>query len=144
MQKDYYPVASRTRSYSSEDSAFIKTEVNRLPSDDIIEPSKSPWKAQLLVVRTREKCRLVVDYSQTVNRFTLLDAYSLPRIEDIVNRVGKDKYYSSRDLRSAHHQLPIRAEEHSPRLKLWALKPLSIQKTSLWCYKRCSRFSKSD
>jgi len=53
----------------------------------------------------------VIDYSQTVNRFTLLDAYPLPRIEDIAHTVAKDKYYSSLDLRSAHHQIPLQADE---------------------------------
>ena len=56
-QNDYYPVASRTRSYSKEDSAFIKTEIKGLLSENIIEPSKSPWRAQLLAVRNRKNCR---------------------------------------------------------------------------------------
>jgi len=63
------------------------------------------------VVKNKQKRRLVIDYSQTVNRFTLLDANPLPRIEDIVHTVAIDKYYSSLDLRSAYHQIPLRADE---------------------------------
>jgi len=57
------------------------------------------------------KKRLVIDYSTTIHRFTLLDAYPLPNIEELVNRVTQDKYYSSLDLRSAYHQVPLLEEE---------------------------------
>ena len=76
--------------------------------EDIIEPSRSPWRAQVLVVKQGDKKRLVIDYSATINRFTRLDAYPLPRMETIVNQVAQDKFYSSIDLRSAYHQVPIK------------------------------------
>jgi len=53
----------------------------------------------------------VIDYSTTINRFTLLDAYPLPNIEDLVNTVAQARYYSSLDLRSAYHQIPLLEEE---------------------------------
>jgi len=53
------------------------------------------------------KKRLVIDYSTTINRFTLVDAYPLPNIEELVNKVAQAKYYSSLDLRSAYHQIPL-------------------------------------
>ena len=67
--------------------------------------------AQVLAVKNQQKRRLGIDYFQTVNRFTLLDAYPLPRIENIVKKVGNDMYYSSLDLRSAFHQIPLQADE---------------------------------
>jgi len=54
---------------------------------------------------------LVLDYSVTINRCNLLDAYPLPNIEDLVNRIARDKYFSSIDLRLAYHQVPLLAEE---------------------------------
>ena len=36
----------------------------------------------------QSKRRLVVDYSQTINRFNLLDAYPLPRIDQTVNKIA--------------------------------------------------------
>ena len=63
-----------------------------------------PWRAQVVVARNpkSDKARMVVDYSQTVNRFTLLDAYPLPNIEELVNKVAGYRYYSSIDLSSAY------------------------------------------
>jgi len=40
-----------------------------------------------------------------------LNAYPLPNIEDLVNKVAKDKYYNSIDLRQAYHQVPLLPEE---------------------------------
>jgi len=60
------PIAAPSRRYSSEDTKFIKSEVQRLLDADIIEPSRSPWRAQVLVVKQGEKKRLVIDYSVTI------------------------------------------------------------------------------
>jgi len=101
MKPDCKPFACRTRTYSKDDLAFIESEVERILSERIIEPATSPWRAQVFIVRNKQKPGLVINYSQTVIRFTLLDAHPLPRIEDIVNKVSTDKYYGSLVLRSA-------------------------------------------
>ena len=54
------------------------------------------------------KKRMVIDYSQTINRFTLLDAYPLPRIDDTINAIAQYRVYSTIDLRSAYHQVSIK------------------------------------
>ena len=36
----------------------------------------------------RSKKRLVIDYSDTINRFTELDAHSLPKIVELVNTIA--------------------------------------------------------
>jgi len=61
-------------------------------------------------VKQGEKKRLVTDYV-TINSFTLLEAYLLPDIEDLVNRIARDKYFSSIEIRLACHQVPLLAEE---------------------------------
>ncbi|KAG8173284.1 hypothetical protein JTE90_009857 [Oedothorax gibbosus] len=50
---------------------------------------------------------MVVDYSQTINKYTLLDGYPLPRIDDLINKVSQYKVFSTVDLASAYHQVPI-------------------------------------
>ena len=51
----------------------------------------SPWRAQIIVVKdvNNNKHRMRIDYSQTVNLFTELDAYPLPRIETLINDPAK-------------------------------------------------------
>ena len=54
---------------------------------------------------------MVVDYSQTINRFTQLDAYPLPRIDDLVNEVAQHNFFSTLDLQSAYHQVLLQENE---------------------------------
>jgi len=86
LSPDAKPLASKSQRYNQEDQAFIEAEIGRLLAADVIEPSRSLWRAQVLVVKKKEKKRLVMDYSSTVNRFALLDAYPLPNIEDLITR----------------------------------------------------------
>nr|VZI48276.1 unnamed protein product [Spirometra erinaceieuropaei] len=94
------------------DEKFIREEIRRLLSEGVIEHSLSPWRAQVLVVANENhKKRMVVDYSQTINRYTLLDAYPSPRIDEMVERIANYDTYSTLDLKSAYHQIPIRVKE---------------------------------
>ena len=106
---DVHPIATKSWRYSYEDRKFIDSEVQHLLAEGIIEPSNSPWRAQVVVTHSENhKKRLAIDYSQTINRFTLLDAYPLPRIDDTVNAIAQYRVFSTIDLRSAYHQVSIR------------------------------------
>ena len=97
---------------SRDELTFINSEVRRLLHEGIVEPSKSPWRAQVVVTNgENHKKRMVIDYSQTVNRFTLLDAFPLPRISDLINDIAQYRVFSTIDLQSAYHQVPLREEE---------------------------------
>ncbi len=54
---------------------------------------------------------MVIDYSKTINKYTLLDAYPLPRIDDIAFEVSRSKIYSTFDLKNAYHQIPMLENE---------------------------------
>ncbi|XP_076052612.1 uncharacterized protein LOC143032026 [Oratosquilla oratoria] len=108
------PIAVKSRRYSEDDQLFISDQLSRLLSESIIEPSISPWRAQVVVVKDpldRHKKRLCIDYSQTINQYTELDAYPLPRIEDMVHSLAKYKVFSTFDLKSAYHQISIKESE---------------------------------
>ena len=102
------PIITKSRPYSAEDRKFIAEEVERLLSEGIIEPSNFPWRAQVVVTRNeRHKKRLVIDFSQTINKFTYLDAYPLPNLNETVNTVAQNRVYSVTDLKSANHQVAL-------------------------------------
>ena len=50
---------------------------------------------------------MVIDYSPTINCFTELDAYPLPRIDGQINQLAKYRVFSTLDLRSAYYQIPL-------------------------------------
>ncbi|OUC47816.1 hypothetical protein D917_06635 [Trichinella nativa] len=71
-----------------------------------------PWRAQALVVTTdNHKKRMIIDYSQTINRFTLLDAYPLAKINDMVQAISNYRFFSTVDLKSAYYKIPINARD---------------------------------
>ena len=78
---DCVPVATKCRWYNEPVKKFIKEEISRLFEDGIIKPSHSSWRSRVLITKYKNhKKRLVIDYSQTIKRFTYLDTYPHPRM----------------------------------------------------------------
>ena len=71
LSSDCHPISTKSRSFSNLNQKFISEEVSKLLSDGIIEPSQSPWRAQVLVTGSHShKSRMVIDYSRTINNYT--------------------------------------------------------------------------
>lgn len=86
----------KSRRHTDSDSKFIEAEANRLIVEDVIETSLTSWRKQALVTTNENhKQRKVIDYSRPIIRYTLLDAYPLPRIDDIENKVANYAVYST-------------------------------------------------
>ena len=114
VSNDVKPVATKSRFFNKDDRAFIRDQISSLLAKGLIKRSDSPWRAQVMIARDelqRHKKRMCIDYSQTINLFTELDAYPLPRIEDMVNKLSQYKVFSTFDLKSAYHQIPHRESE---------------------------------
>nr|XP_039262013.1 uncharacterized protein LOC120338143 [Styela clava] len=112
LTADCHPIATKSRRYSHEDRLFIRDEVARLQREGIIETCLSPWRAQVVVVKAENrKKRLAIDYSQTINKFTLLDAFPLPNISELVNEIAQYRVFSTVDLTSAYHQVPLKHQD---------------------------------
>ncbi|GFT20643.1 retrovirus-related Pol polyprotein from transposon opus [Trichonephila clavipes] len=112
LNPDCRPLVTKSRRQTVEDNIFMALEVQKLLQEGVIEPSNSPWRAQAFVIRGENyKPRMVVDYSQTINKYTLLDAYPLPKIEEVILKISKNKVFSKIDLQSAYHQIPIQDSE---------------------------------
>lgn len=112
LSPDCHPIATPSRRYSQTDRNFIRDEVQKLLQEGIIEKSNSPWRAQVLVTSDeRHKRRMVVDYSCTINKYTLLDAYPIPRVNNIIQDMSQYHVFSKLDLKSAYHQVPLREDE---------------------------------
>ena len=108
------PIAMKSRHFSKNDKSFIYQEITWLLVESIIEPNTSPWRAQVVVVKDpflRHKKKLCMDYSLTINQYTELNGYPLPRIDDMVNTLAKYKLFSTFDLKSAYHQVPIKESD---------------------------------
>jgi len=54
LTRECQPIAAKSRHYSRVDQEFIRNRVCQLLRDDVIEPSSSPWRAQLVIVKNEK------------------------------------------------------------------------------------------
>ncbi|GBG59580.1 hypothetical protein CBR_g49840 [Chara braunii] len=91
-------------------------EVHRAQLDDLLDkgwirPSCSPYGAPVLFVRKKNKdLRLCIDYRK-LNAQTVKNVGPLPRIDDLLERLGGATYFSKLDLKSGYHQIEIQPQD---------------------------------
>ena len=78
--------------------------------DDIIESSTSTYNSPLICVTKKSgEIRPVIDF-RTLNNNIVPECYPLPRIDEILYGLRGAKIFTSLDLRSAFHQVPLSDE----------------------------------
>ena len=105
------PIAVKSWHFNKEDQFFINKEIRNLFSEGIIKESVSQWRSSLVVIKVPTDChkkQMRVDYSQTINQYTELDVYPLPRINKMINELAKYSVFPLFDLKSAKHQVPLK------------------------------------
>lgn len=94
--------------------AFTQEEKNlidQMMQQCIIKASCSPWSSPLLlVVKKNGKIRPCLDY-RLLNAVTQKDAFSVPRISDCLDAVTVATLFSTFDLTSGYHQIPVKYED---------------------------------
>ena len=86
----------------------LKLQLQELLEKGFICPSVSSWGAPVLFVKKKVgTLRLCVDYRQ-LNKMTMKNKYSLPKIDDLFDQLKGTSVFSKIDLRSGYHQLRIK------------------------------------
>ncbi|GBG89659.1 hypothetical protein CBR_g49447 [Chara braunii] len=96
---------------SEEELSVLRAQLDDLLEKGWIRPSSSPYGAPVLFLRKKNKdLRLCIDYRK-LNAQTIRNVGPLPRIDDLLERLGGAKFFSKLDLKSGYHQLEIRKED---------------------------------
>ncbi|GBG60360.1 hypothetical protein CBR_g4318 [Chara braunii] len=96
---------------SEEELSVLRPQLDDLLEKGWIRPSSSPYGAPVLFVQKKNKdLRLCIDYRK-LNAQTIRNVGPLPRIDDLLKRLGGAKFFSKLDLKSGYHQLEIRQED---------------------------------
>ncbi|GBG81932.1 hypothetical protein CBR_g34114 [Chara braunii] len=105
---------------SEEELEVLRAQLDDLLAKGWIRPSSSPYEAPVLFVRKKNKdLRLCIDYRK-LNAQTVKNAGPLPRIDDLLERLGGAKYFSKLDLKSGYHQISIRPNDcYKSAFKTW-------------------------
>ena len=108
INKEPYPLSFHL-------SDILNKQILEYLKADLIEKSDSPYAFPMIMVKkpTRnniEDWRPCVDYRE-LNKITVKDKYRIPAMRDLYRKLGGNKIFSSFDLKSAYHHIPIKKED---------------------------------
>ena len=107
------PVKQPPRRVPIAQREIIEKELGKMLTQNIIQPSDSPWSSRCLLVKKSDSTyRFCVDYRK-VNELTRKDAYPLPRIDGSLNSLGRSKFFGVLDMTSDYWQIEV-AEQFRP------------------------------
>lgn len=106
LLSNHSPIRQAPYRLNTEKREFIDAELRRLKQLGMIRPSLSPWASPVVLVPKGEGYRLCIDYRK-VNGVTVPDSYPLPRVDDIIDDLGRAKYLSKLDLLQGYYQVPL-------------------------------------
>ncbi len=101
------PTPSRQRPYRVPERlvAPLKAEIETMLELGVIEPSKSEWSSPIVIVPKKDNTlRICIDFRK-LNAQSRFDAYPMPRIDDLLERIGQAKYITTLDLCKGYWQV---------------------------------------
>ena len=113
---DNIPVHSKSYKYPYVYEKEVQEQIKKMLADGVVRESISPYTSPVWVVPKksdasgRKKFRLVIDYRK-LNEKTINDKYPIPEITDILDKLGRAKYFSTIDLVSGFHQIQLAEED---------------------------------
>ena len=72
---------------------------------DLIRPSSIPYASSVVMVKKKDgTLRMCIDFG-ALNKKTVKNRYPIPRIDELMDELHGDKFFSKIDLRSSYHQI---------------------------------------
>ena len=91
----------------------VKEELEEMLKHGVIERSNSPWASPMVLVKKKDgSLRVCVDFRR-LNGVTRQDAYPMPRIDELIDRLGRAKVITTLDLSKGYWQVPVAAEDRA-------------------------------
>ena len=91
----------------------VLKELEDMERNGVIEPSQSEWAAPIVIVKKKDgSLRICVDYRQ-LNSVTSIDAYPMPRIDELIDKLGKAKFITTLDLARGYWQVPMSEDDRA-------------------------------
>ena len=102
--KDTQPVQKKEPSIPRPLYPEIKQYIEDLLNQNFITDSKSPYSSPVVCARKKdESLRLCIDYRE-LNRRTIADRHLIPRVQETLDSLGGNNWFSVLDQGKAYHQ----------------------------------------
>jgi len=112
LEKNAEPKQVAVRSINKKNETFVREKINELLDAGVIVESTSPWRHNVVVVpKSNGTLRMTVNY-KPVNSCTIFDAFPFVKVDDLLPRLAKAKFFSSLDFSQFYHQLPLKDSDH--------------------------------
>ena len=106
---DHVPIKQYPRRTPFAQRAKIAAMIADLERKGVVSPSVSPWASPIVLVPKKDgTTRFCVDFRR-LNAITKKDVYPLPQIEDILDTLGRAKYFTTLDLSAGYWQIQLDA-----------------------------------
>ena len=88
--------------------AQVQEELKEMETSAVIEPSNSQWAFPIVMVKKRKdgSLRFCVD-NHLLNSVATTDAYPMPRVDELIDRLGNAKFMTTLDLTREYWQVPM-------------------------------------
>ena len=107
---DHPPVSKRPYTLALKHHDCVQVEISKLLDAGVIRESDSSWSAPIVVVPKGDGGkRLCIDY-RALNAITRTFICPMSRVEDILAKLGKAKFFTTLDLRSGYHHIVLDKE----------------------------------
>jgi len=104
---DYRPIKQTMRRYPFNHLQAIDKHLDDMLQQGVIEEANSPWSSNVVLAKKKDgTLRCCIDFRQ-LNDITRKDAYPLPRSDACLDAMSGSCLFSTFDLRSSYHQLPM-------------------------------------
>ena len=88
----------------------VQEEIKAMLEMGVIEESHSAWSSPIVLVPKKDgSVRFCVDYRR-VNEVSQFDAYPMPRVDELLDRLGTARFFTTLDLTKGYWQIPLSPE----------------------------------
>jgi hypothetical protein len=108
---DARPVKQKPYRLSFAEEKEAHKQIAELVAMGKVKPSNSPWASPIVMVKKKNgTLRMCVDM-RALNKVTKPWSYPLPYIQDVLDRLGKSRYFAVCDLMSGFWNIPIKESD---------------------------------
>ncbi|KAL1248867.1 hypothetical protein QQF64_022185 [Cirrhinus molitorella] len=88
----------------------IEEEIQEMLKLGVIEPSRSPWSSPIVMVPKLDGTLRFCNDFRRLNEVSEFDGYPMPRVDELLDRLGRARYISTLDLTKGYWQVELTKE----------------------------------